>query len=421
MPIGGDKPSIGIQIMRWTAACSFLVFAACCTSAIAVEFPSALDVFQQRIAPILSAKNPSSCSECHLSGVDLKQYIHADQTQTFAALRAAGLIDVRQPRESKLLKFIARKPEKPSLITDKIRQQEYDAFTAWIELAVKDPKLAAAKADVKLGSELPVEVLRHARKDQVLQSFVDNVWSEVGRCAGCHSPDRNQEQVKKNGEHISWIKLRDPQATLDHLLEHELIDTTSPEKSLLLLKPTNQVKHGGGVKMVVGDRTYKQFRAFIEDYAANQKGKYKAVSDLPTRSMEFSTVSDIWFKLTDIPADLDQLVLQVDIYPWDAERQAWSGTRIATADRQIAGKLKLWQNHLSLTAPRDSVLATQMASKPQLPAGKYLAKIYVDRDNNLVKKYPYTLSEAELVGEVELNSRWPGSYGQMTVVKYPTN
>jgi hypothetical protein len=28
--------------------------------------------------------------------------------------------------------------------------------------------------------------------------LTDNVWSEVGRCAACHSPDRNQKQVEKN-------------------------------------------------------------------------------------------------------------------------------------------------------------------------------------------------------------------------------
>src|SRR6476646_7062641 len=69
---------------------------------------SALDLFRQRITPILQAKNPSSCSECHLSGVDLKDYIGKTQEETFASLRDAGLVDVKKPAESKLLAFIAR-------------------------------------------------------------------------------------------------------------------------------------------------------------------------------------------------------------------------------------------------------------------------------------------------------------------------
>src|SRR6478609_4221819 len=80
---------------------------------------SALDLFRQRITPILQAKNPSSCSECHLSGVDLKDYIGKTQEETFASLRDAGLVDVKKPAESKLLTFIARKPEKTSLVSDK--------------------------------------------------------------------------------------------------------------------------------------------------------------------------------------------------------------------------------------------------------------------------------------------------------------
>ena len=64
-------------------------------SALAAD--SALDLFRQRITPILQAKDPSSCSECHLSGVDLKDYIGKTQEETFASLRNAGLVACRGP------------------------------------------------------------------------------------------------------------------------------------------------------------------------------------------------------------------------------------------------------------------------------------------------------------------------------------
>ncbi|MDX1946308.1 MAG: hypothetical protein SFU86_12985 [Pirellulaceae bacterium] len=379
----------------------------------------ALAIFERRILPILQAKTPSSCAECHLSGVELADYIRPTQPETFAALRAAGLIDVSQPEKSKLLAFIARKPERPSLVSDAARKQEYDAFRDWIAAAVKDPALLAAKGGGPIGPQVPVEVLRHARRDGVLASFLDNVWSEVGRCAACHSPDRNQQQVKKHGEHISWIKLGDPQATLDHLRENELIDLAAPEKSLLLLKPLNQVQHGGGVKMAFGDRTYKQFRAFIDDLAAVSAGKYTRADQLPPVASEVSTVSDIWFKLTGVPAKFDKLVLQIDLYAWDEARRAWSDERWATADRQIFGGGQLWQNHLSLTAPRDSARGAE-PKRLALPPGKYLAKIYVDQQNKLAKEFPATLGAGEFVGQVEFTSRWPRGYGGMTVVAYPT-
>src|SRR5262249_44950401 len=61
---------------------------------------SALAIFERRIMPIFQAREPSSCTECHLSGVDLKDYIHPDQEKTFAALVAARLVDVNQPDRS---------------------------------------------------------------------------------------------------------------------------------------------------------------------------------------------------------------------------------------------------------------------------------------------------------------------------------
>ena len=397
-----------------------LLLAIAVAPALRADEAESLSIFRRRIAPILAAKNPSSCSECHLSGVDLKNYIGANQEETFAGLRDAGLIDVNNPAKSKILKFIARKPERPSLVSDKVRQQELEAFRAWIAAAVRDPKLAALKTtDAKLGPQVPEEVIRHARRDRVLQSFLDNIWSEAGRCAACHSPDRNQKQVAEHGEHISWIKLGDPQATLAHLLEYELIDLESPAKSLLLAKPTNQVKHGGGVKMTVGDRTYKQFRAFIEDYAASAQGKYRSAAELPQPGREVSAVTDVWFKLTDVPEKYDQMVLQVDLYRWDADAKSWSRERWATGDRQVFGKGKLWQQHLSVTAPRDSARAADIRKAARLLPGKYLIKIYVDQENKLARQYPAELGEQELVAQIEVASDWPEGYGSMTAAQFP--
>lgn len=377
-----------------------------------------LAIFNKRILPIMQAREPSSCTECHLSGVELKDYILPDQAQTFASLRERGLIDVENPDKSKILEFIARKPDKPSLITDKVRRQEYEAFRAWIHAAVKEPGLLKASGDADaLGAKLPVEVIRHARTDRVLASFIDNIWSEVGRCAACHSPDRNQKQVEKHGEQVSWITLRDPEATMRHLIEAALIDPGFPEESLLLTKPTLQVEHGGGRKMVVGDRTYKQFRRFIDDYAAVVADKYTSAEQLPRPSDEISVTSEIWLKLTDVPAEFDKRLLQVDVFR--REGDGWSNERWAAGDRLIFGKGRLWQQHLSLTAPRGSKRAAEIRRNQTLPPGEYLLKVYIDLEGKLQKEYPAELGEEEFVGEMVVETRWPKGYGRMTVVKFP--
>ncbi len=158
---------------------------------------ASLAVFEKRILPIFQSAKPSSCSECHLSGVDLKEYIRPTQQETFVSLVGTGMIDTENPDESKILRFIKRTSETPNLVTEEVRKEEFEAFRAWIRAAVADPQLLAAKGAAPIGPQIPDTVIRHARRDRVLASFIDNIWTEVGRCAACHSPDRNQKQVKE--------------------------------------------------------------------------------------------------------------------------------------------------------------------------------------------------------------------------------
>ena len=384
---------------------------------IPADSESALKIFEQRILPIFRSKKPSSCAECHLSGVDLKDYIRPTQGETFAALVANGLIDREKPRDSKILTFIKRSEPQSELVTKKVRETELQAFQTWIEAAVSDPELIAKSDSVgPIGPQISEEVILHARKDHVLASFIENIWTEVGRCAACHSPDQNAEQVKKHGDQVSWITLNDPQATLDYMVAAGLIETKDVEKSLLLLKPTLQVEHGGGQKMVIGDRTYKQFRRFIDDYAAIVAGKYQQSSQLPEPPQELSVVSEIWMKIEGVPAKYDKQLLQVDLYRW--KNTDWSSERVATSDRPVFGGGNLWQHSLSLTAPRNSDRATELTSL-KLPKGRYLAKIYIDQTGKLADDFHDELGEDDYVGEIDFQSQWPPGYGQMTVVKFP--
>ena len=250
----------------------------------------------------------------------------------------------------------------------------------------------------------------------MLQSFIDNVWLERGRCAACHSPDRNKKQVQEHGEQVSWITLGDPQATLDYIVDAELINVNNPDQSLLLLKPTLQVEHGGGQKMVVGDRTYKQFRRFIDDYAAVVNGRYQSTDELPEPTAEISVAAGMWLKFTNVPKDFDKLLLQVDLYRQTDD--GWSKDRWASADRLIFGKGMLWQQQLSVTAPRASKRAEEIRKRRALPPGRYLARVYIDRDGKLQKQPTTVLADEEFFGQVVIDSRWPTGYGQMTTMDF---
>ncbi len=384
---------------------------------LAIAEEEAAAIYQRRLLPLLTAEKPSSCRECHLAGVDLGLYFRKDQAETFAALKSEGLIDLKKPDDSKILEFINRKPEKENPLMAKVRAQESAAFLAWIRAAVKDPELLKAKTNLRVGTELPVEVIRHARKDRVLGLFVDNVWSEIGRCVSCHSPEKNERLIKKHGPQMSWIRPHDPAGTLEQAVQQGIIDLKHPEESQIVTKPAGLEEHGGGPKFALGSRTDKNFRRFLIDYAAVVNSRYKTKADLPPTDSEVRAVTGQHLRITGIPERFHRKLLRVDIYRW--EGKAWSKSRWATADNPIAGKRQLWQSYVLATAPRDSERATKLKKTPQLPGERYLVKIYIDQNDKTKKDRDYELSEAEFWGQVEIHGPWKPGYQPPKTLKAP--
>src|SRR5688572_19797135 len=118
----------------------------CVSAAFAAE-PDSKAIFEQRIIPIFKSPNPSSCMECHLAGVDLKNYILPSHEKTFLSLRDQGLIDLDNPADSKILRLIAMGSstnQGASLISAKVREAEHAAFTDWIKESARDVKLRKA-------------------------------------------------------------------------------------------------------------------------------------------------------------------------------------------------------------------------------------------------------------------------------------
>ena len=60
-------------------------------------------LFDQRIMPIFRSEQPSSCVQCHLAAVDLKNYILPSLEQTFVSLRDQGLIDMEKRPSCRLI------------------------------------------------------------------------------------------------------------------------------------------------------------------------------------------------------------------------------------------------------------------------------------------------------------------------------
>src|SRR5262249_3182774 len=156
--------------------------------------------------------------------------------------------------------------------------------------------------------------------------------------------------------------------------------------SMLLKKPLNEVKHGGGVKFRPGDLGYKAYRRFLDDYAKIVNDQYSTAAELPKPPAVETVGTDMGLKLTNTPPAWADKLLGVKVYAWDAKAGAWEPEPIATTDRKVWGGGKLWQHSLMLTAPRGSDRAKAWkAGRPTLPEGRYLVKAYVDATDRLEK------------------------------------
>ncbi|RMG34564.1 MAG: hypothetical protein D6725_14045 [Planctomycetota bacterium] len=379
-----------------------------------------MSIFRKRILPIARSNQASSCTECHFAGVDLRNFVTDDPAATFAALRDRGWIDPQRPGDSKLLRLIARKPEHEDPLMARVRAAEYAAFRDWIRAASADPAFRSAPPTrLEVGIELPPEVIRHARKDRVLQTLVDTIWTEMGRCVSCHSPDRNQRLVRKYGPRVSWFRPHDPEGTLRVWVEHGLIDEEHPEKSLLLLKPLAQeVEHGGGPKFVAGSRTDKLFRRFLDDYAAVVTGRYRRAADLPSPLREIQRPTGQHLRIVGLPAEWNRKLMRVDLYRWLGDR--WSAERWATADNPVVGPKRMWQSVVMACAPRDSERGRTLrkTETATLPPGRYLARIYVDRHGRTQHHRDYELGRDDLVAELIVQGPWPPGYRPPKIVHF---
>jgi hypothetical protein len=408
------------------------------------EEPNAATLFENRIMPIFRSEKPSSCVQCHLSSVDLKNYILPSHEKTFVSLRDQGLIDLEDPRNSKILTLIKMgdqdKDDLSRRIHEKMRQAEYQAFASWVEACVHDKRireLPPLESSELAKPDKPDEVIRHARKSRVVNSFVRNIWSQRMRCFPCHTPNEIQPNQKKAQENFdNWqaqygdqmlIFKKTPEATIRHLIEASknarpgdlpLINLKNPTESLLLVKPTSKldgeigsptysapVYHMGGLKIHKDDQSYKSFAAWLKDYANVVDGEYESVEDLP---------ADNWFatkriiRMKDTPESWDVgTPVQLFIYAPGDRPAEWSQEPIAFTQGTVTPR-KMVNGAIFLMAPTDAARFEQWKQNPsKLPPGKYLVKVFVDNKKRLADDPTLLLDEADFAGQVEIgNAQW---------------
>ncbi len=420
-----------------------------------------LELFNQRILPIFRSEQPSSCVQCHLSSVDLKDYILPSSEQTFVSLRDQGLIDMAAPADSGILKLIRmgdRDPDAGSrLIHEEMRKAELAAFEAWVAACCADrqlrelPRLAPEQL---AGPAAADAVIRHARKSRVVDSFVRNVWSQRMRCFPCHTPHEidvenplHQAALKtqsKFREELSeelygrlQIFRKTPEETLQYLIERSaaapqghlpMLNLTDATQSLLVRKPLAKIPekdaagkllipaegdatvHMGGLKMHPDDQSYKSIIAWIQDYAKVVQGEYTAVEQLPQDNWR---PTGLVVRLMEVPEDWSaEQPVQLFVHGRNAEGNGWAVEPLAftqgtiTPRRIVNGTLFLLgeqqrDSHAAYAAG-DGKAATAL-----LPPGDYQIRVFVDRHGVLAKDPAAMLTAGDHVGSAVLSkARW---------------
>lgn len=413
----------------------------------------ALDIFNQRILPIFRSPNPSSCVQCHLSAVDLKDYILPTAEATFASLREQGLVDIDHPEKSKILQLInmgeADYDKGARLIHAQNRKAEYDAFAAWIRAGAADPKLRALPAPAQAaGPAKPPTIIRHARADRVLDSFTRNIWSQRMRCFPCHTPyeidDQNpkhrvaRERLKKMEHELGdlWtarmrIFRQTPEETMDYLIRDSrrrredrlpLLNLEEPTKSLLVLKPTARlpekiapkkfkepshvlpVSHLGGIKMHPDDFSYKAFVAWITDYARVMKDQYQTDAELPADNWYFTSHMLL---MREAPAAWpDAARVQFFIHERDKSNTAWNVEPIAFTQGTLTPRRTVFGTLFLLRSPGTEQRVDWTSDDLTLAPGRYLIKAYVDRSGRLAKQPTAMLGPNDFAGQAALQAQW---------------
>jgi len=367
---------------------------------------SAHEIYARRVLPLLESKDKSSCTECHLRGVELKDFLSTDPAKTFSELRGRGWIDTREPEKSKLLAFISRAPEAGDPLLEKVRTAESSALREWIIAAVADPLLLEQSLPKNTDLDLPLEFIRHARQDRVSASFADAVWSQLGRCVNCHSPDRNSKQVKEHGEQMSWIVPGNPYATLRLLTDRKLIDLDKPEESELRTKPLVLVEHGGGPKFPLGSDTDSRWTAFLIDYAKTVRLEGYGPGDaFPKLPLRHSWLSELQIKLTDLPDQFDGELMTVTLHRMLSDGRV-EDEPVAKGQSTANPKQNVWQNALTVFLAVEPRSGMQQFSEPigiaaAIPKGKYTLKVTADAPNSPAQK---------ILARYIFDAPWPPGY-----------
>jgi hypothetical protein len=306
------------------------------------------EVYDRYVAPLVEGGQPSSCNQCHLSGVNLGNFVQGTPCESMACLMQNGEVDLDDPSNSKILQRIQLADPASGLITERVVDREYEGFLAWIEYSARCQSAACGEIPNACGGEgsaldTPSGPLGECTEGQLADQFERSVYSTLsGRCAGCHDPDG----PKFEEDAILWLDLRDGGAlrTMYNLVGRGALNTETVDLSLLLIKPLAEaaggVPHGGGDKYAnTDDATYVETKRWIEAYArCKNTGDLGDFPEAPTVSIVTPQPGEV----RENPVRLDGIAIDaqegqlVDTVRWESNVDGVIGSQNVVAGANLS-------------------------------------------------------------------------------------
>ncbi len=134
------------------------------------------------------------------------------------------------------------------------------SMLTWVAVLVVVPPATCDAADARAASALP----------SARTSFVNDVMPVLTKAACNSGPCHAKAGIGQNGFRLSVLGF-DPGEDYDHIVKESRgrrISTAAPDQSLLLLKATARVAHGGGLRLAPTSAEYQTIRRWIEEGVA---------------------------------------------------------------------------------------------------------------------------------------------------------
>ncbi|MCH9682567.1 MAG: hypothetical protein K0V04_14110 [Deltaproteobacteria bacterium] len=147
------------------------------------------DLYTQYVEPFVSGGVASSCSSCHMTGIDIGIYAQDTPCQTMACMVELGVVDLEQPQQSDLLTQIMMGDPGSSVFDI---EHEHMAMLEWIEWSASCHGEVCGEVEHACtsgtgASSTGTNPIGDCSEDDLLVTFWDAVIYDRGRCLNCHS------------------------------------------------------------------------------------------------------------------------------------------------------------------------------------------------------------------------------------------